>query len=68
MVEEIIITLKCHSCNQYAEADASELLVVKQKVKEQIIALEEEFWHIIGEDNNDKAHEIVKAILKELKL
>jgi hypothetical protein len=46
----------------------AEIADYKQRVKEQIIALEEEFWHIISEDDTDKAHEIVKAILKELKL
>ena len=45
-----------------------ENMLDKQKVKEQIRALEEEFFYIIGEDSGKKAGEIVQAILKELKL
>jgi hypothetical protein len=40
----------------------------KQFVRENILVLEEEFWHIIGEDDNTKAREIVKALIAGLKL
>ena len=41
---------------------------LKDHHRKLIISLEEEFWHIIGEDDSRKAGEIVQAILKELKL
>ena len=40
----------------------------KDYLREVLVGLEEEFFHIIGEDSGDKATEIRKAIFKEVGL
>lgn len=40
----------------------------KERVRNIILSCEEEAWHIIGDDDNKKAREIIMFILKELEL